>query len=253
MDIQIIMEKLRYMDDPYLEAAFTAALEHQAEITPELLAVVHNSIQNSQHPFGLGDYTLCIHSLYLLAYFREKQAYPLIIDLFSTPDDTALELTGNMFIEDLGRILASVCSEDISLIQHMIENNSVHQLLRASAIESLVVLVAVGIKSRMEIISYFQSLYQGGLERSPSLVWNSLTACCVDLYPEEVFEDIIQCFHDELIDESYIDLDQVEEALDMDREEALEKLLLMPDYTLIDDIFKEIKVWSSDYLEEEEP
>jgi len=252
MDVQVVLEKLKYMDEPYLAEAFAAAIDRQSEITPELLTVVKNAVQNSQDPFGLEDYTLCIHSLYLLAYFREKKAYPLIIELFSTPEDTALELTGNMFIEDLGRILASVCNGDISLIKKMIGDTAVHPLLRTAAIESLVVLVAVGQKSRKEIISYFQTLYQGGLERSPSLVWNSLIACCVDLHPDEVYEDILQCFQDELIDESFIDLDKVDEALDVEREEKLENLLLISDYSLIDDVITEIRNWNSDFLEEDQ-
>ena len=251
MDTQIIMERLKYMDDPGLDEVFAAAVQNQHEITPELLEVVEIAIQQAHHPFGIEDYALCIHALYLLAHFREKKAYPLIIDLFSTPDDTALELTGNMFIEDLGRILASVCNGNISLIKSMIENEAVHPLLRSSAIESLVVLMAVGEIPRDDVVSYYMTLFQGGLKRSPSLIWNSLTACSVDIHPEELYEEILECFHDELIDECFIDLDSIDEALAIEREETLENLLLISDYSLIDNVVKEIRDWTSDHLEEE--
>ena len=251
MDIRIIMKKLKFMDDPYLEDAFKAAIKNQEQITPELLEVVEIATKQAHDPFGLEDYVLCIHALYLLAHFREKKAFPLVIDLFSTPDDTALELTGNMFVEDLGRILASVYDGNVGLLKAMIENEAVHPLMRASAIESLVVLMAVGEISRDEVVTYYQELFQGRLKRQPSLIWNSLTACVVDIHPEELYEEILHCFQDELIDETFIDLDRVDEAMEIEREEALENLLLISDYSLIDDVVQEIRYWSGDHLEEE--
>ncbi len=42
-------------------------------------------------------------SLFLLAYFKEKAAYPLIIKLISHPGDEVIKLTGEVFTEALGR------------------------------------------------------------------------------------------------------------------------------------------------------
>ena len=56
-----------------------------------------------------------IYAMFLLAQFREKRAYPLIVDFFSAPGDIAAEATGDVVTEYLSRILASVCGGDVSL------------------------------------------------------------------------------------------------------------------------------------------
>ncbi|MCP4753526.1 MAG: DUF1186 domain-containing protein [Proteobacteria bacterium] len=251
MDAHEILSKLKYYDGPFPKQGLEEATQHREMVVPELLEIIQKAIEEDAHILEREDYMKRIYSMYLLAQFREKQAYPLLIDYFSMPDEKVFELTGNMFIEDLGRILASVSCGDISLIQSLIENRNAHEFIRSSAIEALLVLVAVGEKSREEIIAYFQDLFNGKIEREPSFIWDCLVSCCVDLYPEELWEEINRSYNSGLVNESVIELEKVEDTLQIDREKALGEFHQKKYYCLVENVVTEMAAWSSFDKDEE--
>jgi hypothetical protein len=71
--------------------------------------------------------------MYMLAQFREKRAYPLIAAFAALPDELPHDLAGDFVTEDLGRVLASVCGGDQSLIRGLIENAAVDEFVRSQA------------------------------------------------------------------------------------------------------------------------
>ena len=165
-----------------------------------------------------------IYAMFLLAQFREKRAYPLVVDFFSAPGDISLEATGDVVTEYLARILASVCCGDVGLIKQLAENEAADEYVRNAALESLVCLVAAGQMPREDVLAYYKSLFEGDLSQQPSHFWDGLVSCCTDLYPEEVYPQIKQAFEEDLIDEWVIDLDFVDEHLALGREEILSRL-----------------------------
>jgi len=76
------------------------------------------------------------YALYLLAQFKEKQAYQIIVKYVSQLTN-GLDGTGDMVTEDLGSLLASVCNGDLSLIKQLIENPERNGYVRSAALESL--------------------------------------------------------------------------------------------------------------------
>ena len=59
------------------------------------------------------DYFGHISAIYLLAKFREPQAYASLAKIVSKPGETVFDRMGDGVSEDLGRILASVCGIEI--------------------------------------------------------------------------------------------------------------------------------------------
>jgi len=230
---------------PYSKTMLLDAIENKNRVIPELLNSIEQAIQQEENFFDQQDYSAFIYSIYLLAQFRESRAYPLLIEFLSTPNERVLELTGNMFIEDMGRIIASVSGGDISLIQKLIENTQANELIRTIGLEAIMVLVKNGEKTREEILAYFQSLMREKLERKNSFIWNSLVTCCVDLYPEELIEDLDQLYADGLIDEDFISQERVYEVLSNDKAEILGKLSNNPFYSYIDNVIQEMEDSSS--------
>lgn len=188
------------------------------------------------------DYMGHIYAMYLLAQFRERDAYPLIFDFFSIPGEVSLEVTGDVVTEDLENILASVSCGDVSLIQALAENESVNEYARAAALEALLCLVVAGEIRREEVIEYYKSLFHSA-GREPSLFWDVLVSCCADLYPEEVYEEIEEAFAEGLIDEQFIDLKLVDESLALGKEKALAELQKRG-YGLIEDTIAEMEKWA---------
>lgn len=241
MTFERLSEKFKSFDGPYPEEGLIESIEKQELITPGLLKVLQNSLDDPQGVIDRDDYMMSIFSMYLLAQFREKKAYPVIIDFFSMPDHKAMEIVGDMYIEDLGRILASVSCGDISLLQGLIENREAQELLRAAAVEALLVLVNVGEISRDMVIDYFKTLFAGKLERQRSPVWVSLVSASVDLYPQEVWVEIETAFFDDLVDERLIDRGKVDDVLALEKEQVLEAFFKKSQYSLIEDVIQEFK------------
>jgi hypothetical protein len=244
MDVEEIIEALKFYDGTFPRQALKGAIARREQVTHILLQILEEAARNVEAVYEQEDYMAHIYAMFLLAQFREERAYPLVVEFFSAPGDISLEATGDVVTEDLAQILASDCCGDVSLIRQLAENEAADEYVRNAALESLVCLVATGRMAREEVLAYYKSLFKSDLSKEPSHFWNGLVSCCTDLYPEEVYPRIEQAFEDDLIDESFIDLDFVDKQLALGREEVLSGL--QDDrYKLIEDTVGELESWAA--------
>jgi len=231
MNVEDIVAQLGASNEKLPVEALKAALAHREQIVPGLLQLIERAHQEWDNPDYLGH----IYAMYLLAKFREKAAYPLIIGLFSRVTEHE-EPTDN-----LGRILASVCGGDDRLIRELIENEEADKYARGEAIGALVSLVACGEKTCDEVLAYFQTLFRDKIKREPKNgpVWNDLIKHATALYPEELYEDIKQVYADKLAESWLFSLKHIENQLALGQERVLKRLPRK--YALIDDVIAELK------------
>jgi Protein of unknown function (DUF1186)/SEC-C motif len=245
MDVAEILAELEYIKQgTFPLQALESAVENRDSVIPALLSVLEKCIEDIENLIDQPDYMLHIYAMYLLAQFREQQAYPLLVQLFSIPGETVHDISGDVVTEDLGRILASVSCGDDSLIKSLIENRNLNEYVRSAAIRALVTLVACNEKSREELISYFHELFNGRIEKEYSLVWNELVSSSADLYPEELYQDIEQCYEDELVASLYISLDDVQDMLELGKDETLSQLRSKRSHMLVTDAISDMNWWS---------
>jgi len=244
MNIQQILEKLEVNTGVFPRQAIQEAIAKREQVTPELLKILEYATQNVEELVERVDYMAHIYAMFLLAQFREKRAYPLIVNFYSIPGEVTLDVTGDVVTEDLDRILASVCGGDIGLMTKLVEDEQANEYVRNAALRGLVTLVARGELSREDAIAYFQSLFRGKLTREYSHIWNGLVSCSTDLYPEEVLDDIKQAFKDGLVDLMYIDLEFVEDVLANGKDKALKDLRTDRGYRFIQDTVSEMEWWA---------
>jgi hypothetical protein len=249
LSVEEIMEVLAEDDWAFLHSALRQAVAKKDEITPHLLKSLERAANNPEEVLDEGDDSF-IYALYLLAQFREKLAYPLIIKLVSHPPELADDLLGIITTEDLHNILASVSLGDTIPIAELAANTDVEEYVRAAAIRSWLTLVVSGEKSREETVNYYRSLFEGGLEDKNEVVWTELVDCSADLYPEELYEQIKKAFDDGLIDEFFIDLDWVDSQMALGKELVLAQL--PEDHHLIEDAASEVEWWASPWDEDED-
>lgn len=100
MELVEIQHHLQTFTHTFPRQVLQAAIAHREEITPWLLQVVSDTRQRAQELLDQPQAMAHIYAPYLLAQFREQQAYPLMIDLFSLPGDITLDLTGDLVIDD---------------------------------------------------------------------------------------------------------------------------------------------------------
>ncbi len=256
MNVQTILSKLEYNDGIFPVKALKEAIHNQESITPALCDVLQYTIDNSEWVAKEDDYFAHMYALYLLAQFREKRAYPLIIDLFSLPGNIIWDMVGDSITEDLSRILASVHDGNDRPLKSMIENKGVYEYVRAAGLESLLILVAAGLKPREEVVQYYKELFNGGLEREYSFAWDALVQRSTRLYPGEVYDEIKWAYEKGLVDSWFIDLGTVEKTMKDGMRKTLEDLPRYKGHDLVEDAIGEMGKWdcfssSEDHKKEE--
>lgn len=242
MDISQILEELAYDLGELPREAIEAAVVHRVIMIPYLIEILEDAIQRVDEVRVDDTYQGHLYAMYLLAQFREKRAYPLILLLFSSPGDIH-RIAGDVITEDLSRILASVCDSDIQPLKTVIESPHLNEYTRAACLQALVILVGCGLRSRTEIVRYFEFLLAEGLERHPSFVWTALVSSICDLYPEELFSYLPKIYESGLINSYCISLEDITQLLLTQKDQHLFRLFSHAE--LIDDTVSEMEKWLS--------
>ncbi len=241
-----ILSEIAYNTGVFPLEALQYAATRKDEIIPELLDILDYTSANAEELAEQKDYFAHIYAMFLLAQFREPRAYAKIFELVKKPGDIPYNLLDDVITGDLSKLLASVCDGDTELIKQLIEDDNIEdEYIRGDAVKALVILVANGIKSRDEIMEYFKILYRGKLKRKYSQVWNALVDASCALYPLEVIEDIRQAYEEDLVDPFYIGIEDIKEYLKKKPEDVCNKLKTDSEYSLIDDIIKELSWWAA--------
>jgi Protein of unknown function (DUF1186)/SEC-C motif len=244
MDIAEILVALAHTDRQFPREALEQATAKKDEITPHLLKILE---EVASHPDEILEQKSAayLYALYLLAQFREKQAYPLVVKIASLPPETIDALLGDTITEGLAKILASVYAGDVSLIMELAENRAAESFVRDAALRSLLALVVSGDKSREEVMDYYASLFHGRLGKDDDyVVWSGLVRCASDLYPEEVYDKIKEAFDGGLIDGLMIDLGSVDKQLAVGKEATLARLRENSHLHLIENAIEEMEWWA---------
>lgn len=231
--IDDIVEDLRYLTVGFPEAAIESALHRQTEITPILLNFLDEVINHYESVEDL--YFGHLHALFLLAKFREKEAFCRVIKIMSLPDDWPDNILGDTITEDLHNVVASLYDSDLASIHAVIENPNLNTWSRNAALKTLLVLVKEKILERSEVILYFKTLFDHPSFKDDMDATTNLVNACCDLYPAELQEQIQIAFDRKMVDDFVVDMKWVKSVLANTQEAALEKFLNDNHYALIND------------------
>jgi hypothetical protein len=244
MELTEIITELENYTGTFPRLALEQAISKQEAITPILLATVNEWKSKLEELSELPDYFLHLYAMYLLAQFKESQAYLPIVEFFSVPGDLSMDVTGDLVTEDLGRILASVFDGNIEPIQQLIENRQANEYVRSSALRSLMILVVEGTLDREVVIKYFEELFSTRLEREYSFIWTKLVMESVMLAPLELKQQIDRVFDAELVEEFFFDREDVDYYINLGQEASLNELRTQKHYTSFEDTISEMEWWS---------
>jgi Protein of unknown function (DUF1186) len=244
MELTEIIAELENYTGTFPRLALEQAIAEQKAITPILLATVIEWKSKLEELSELPDYFLHLYAMYLLAQFKESQAYLPIVEFFSVPGDISMDVTGDLATEDLGRILASVCDGNIEPIQQLIENRQANEYVRSSALSSLIILVIQGSIDREVVIKYFEELFSTRLEREYSFIWTKLVMKSAMLAPLELKQQIDLAFDADLVEEFFFARKDADYYINLGQEASLNELRDLKHYTSIEDTISEMEWWS---------
>jgi hypothetical protein len=210
MTIPEILEELEPYTGRFPLEALREAIEQREAITPELLRIVEAIAANPTEFANRKSYMLPVFTLYLLAQFREKRAFPAVVKMFNAPGETPYNLVGDTVTEGLKQIFASVYDGDPTPLHGLIENEQADEYVRDAAINAMLVLENTGQMPRAEVVEYFRSLFRGKLQREHSFAWDGLVCAVATLPAPELLEEVRQAYADGLVDEDVADLEGIE-------------------------------------------
>jgi len=240
LSVEEVMEIFSHDDQIFPRNALRQAVEKKDEITPHLLKALERAAEAPEDVLEEGNDSY-IYAMFLLAKFREKRAYPLIVKLASNPPELVDDLLGDVPTEDMANILASVSLGDASLITELAENKGAEEFARAAAIRAWLALVVSGERSREEAMAFYKGLFEGGLGDRNEVVWSELVDAANDLYPEEVYDHIRKAYDDGLVDQFIVPPEWTDEQIEIGKNEVLSQL---PEWNhLIEDVVMEMRAW----------
>lgn len=214
MEIKEIIDELKYYEETLPKKAIEEAIIQKEKITPELLKMLEYTKDNLKNIYDEKDeffgYT---YAIFILAQFREKKAFPFLIDLLEQQTEIVEYILGDDFPDYLPRLLASTYNGDDELLFKIIENNKIDEFIRSSVLQTFAILYLRGEKSREFLVNYLIKLLNEKLEDDISYLYAEIFTETYDLrlvelkgLIEKTFElmenreevdDLIERFNDE--------------------------------------------------------
>lgn len=180
MKVKDIIESFKYNKGKFEENSIIEARKKQKEVTEELLIELEKVANNIELYSQEKDYFFPIYAMYLLAEFREKKAFPIIIKLISQDKNEVDKLLGDLITEDLKRILASTFDGNIECLYNIIANLELNEFVRSAAFCSLEILEKNNIIKEGYFIEKIEEMLQNELKND-----NSILIADIVVYIEE--------------------------------------------------------------------
>lgn len=238
-----LIESIRYAHHKFPREELQQIIDRKEEAIPHLLQIM-NELKEDYEPF-LGEPYRYDHlfSMFLLAQFRVKELYSLLIDILSMSGDTAEDLFGDTITEDMGRILASVYNGDPEPLMRLIENPQADEYVRGQALIAMITLAFNHQMTREFVMDYMKQLLNGRLSGTNYYLNAEIVYCCNDLYPFEVYEDIKRLYENGELEPGYISLNSIDSTLKKPKEAVLQGDWRTRNYSYIDETIAEMENW----------
>lgn len=237
-----LVNRIKYHPEiEFPEEALKEIVARKEEAIPLLLDILKQIRDNPGMNLADGDYFGHIYALDLLAQSRVEEAYPLVLELISLPSEQLYGLFGDMIADSAGRILASICGDDVAPIKGIIENESVDKYVRVEAITALAILALDGEIEREELIEYYRGIFR--TIDDPGIL-ALLINLCTDIYPGELYDEIREAYENDRVDSFVIDMESVEQAMREGEASLLAKAKKNRYLQKINDTIGELREWA---------
>ena len=225
MEVKEIIENLKYnKEGKFQKESVLEARKKQKETTEELLNELEKVANNIGDYARNQNYMLVLYAMYLLAEFREKRAFPIMIKIITYKNQEEVDdLLGDVITQDLGRILASIYDGNIDSLYNVIINMKLNEYIRSATFKSLEILQKYNIISQEQIINIIESIIDNELKEDDSIVITDIVVYIAEnklynkiglvkkLYQEYRVNEQMIGGYDDFIDEIYGNKEPIDE------------------------------------------
>lgn len=182
MEVEEIVEELKYYYEELPREALNQAIVQKEKVTPELLKMLEYTQENLKEIYdGEDEFYGYTFAIFLLAQFREKKAFPFIIELLQQPEEVVTYILGDDYPENLPRILASIYNGDDEALFKIIEDNKIDEFIRSSVLQAFSILYIRGEKTRDFLVNYLIKLLKEKRENDKSYLYAEIFTIAYDL------------------------------------------------------------------------
>lgn len=199
-----IIQKLKCCNKKFPYNEVQEAINNKEDISPILLDILDKIIENPSIVLDDPGNMLHEYSMYLLAQFREKQAFTKIIKLVSMHEDDVEDMFGDLITESLSSILYSTYDGNLELIQGLIEDSKIHFFVRTALLDLYVNLYNDNVITKNDVIKYLKKLvYELPFDEDNDLA-SDVAIAVSDAHLFELIEDIEYLYAEDRVDETII-------------------------------------------------
>ena len=251
MEIKEIVKELEYYNEELPKEALQKAMEYKEEMIPELLKMLEYTKENLENIINEKDeFYGYIYAFFLLAEFREKRAFPYLIDLINKGEEYVEYIIGEDYPDYLPRLLASLYNGEDQALFDIIENDKYDEFIRSSVLQTFAILYLNNEKSREFILNYFRKLINEKEENDNSYLYEEILTETSHLKLKELKNDIENIYY---LIENEEEKQDLESQLEEDNEINRNIYPFKPFYEYIYDTVGIMEEWQCfRYIEDEE-
>ena len=191
MEINEIVEKLKYYTPELPKEAIREALKQKEAITPKLLEMLEYTKKNLEKIYNEEDNFFGYNYAYfILAEFKEPKAFPYLIDLLNKDEEIVEYIIGDDYPGYVPRLLASTYNGDDTSLFDIIENKEINEFVRSSTLQTFAILYLYGVKDRKFIVDYLKRLLDKKEEKDNSYLYEEIIQEVCNLKLTELTEKI---------------------------------------------------------------
>ncbi len=246
MDIPDILVELLHFQPRFPREAILAARARRDEIVPELLKLLDHTADHLDELLEDTDYMGHIFAAFLLAEFREPQAFPRLVRLLRQPDARLQALWSDLLHICVPRLLAATCGPSPLPLQELAEDLLSPPRARRQALQALQVRYLNDEWSRQELVKYLARLLQRAQTdarwQDPEIL-GEIACLAFEIHPEELMLDLEPLYDRHLVEESVVSRADLRGSLRRPVEEVIAEARQDPHNRLPFDVITEMEGW----------
>lgn len=237
--IDDVLDKIKINRHVFPQKELEELIENGEQVIPKLLHIMED-VRDNYQTYDEERSMLPFYASYLLAQFRVKKFFPILMEIAELPAEILFRFYGDGFTEDFHRIMISVFDGNLKLIYDLIENPNAHIYVRVEAVISLCCFVVHEIVERNVIIDYLKNfIYERGEGEDPEFI-ALIIASLSSIYPGDSFEAIQWAYENDLVALEVIGLHSVQKQLEIGEEETLAACKKRLEFQYVGSVIEEI-------------
>jgi len=209
--LQKALNEIHFYKNVVPVKAYEVVAEHREEVTPYLIQVLKDTIQKCDHT---GDYYVAhIHALLLLSQFREKQAYPVVLELLNLPIDSIDRLLGDLLTETIPKVITSIYNGNPEPLFALLTNRETDKILRLVIGGCFSALIYQKLIAKEMVLLRLQEIVASGKMNNDPGFFTAIARLTMESKLEPLYDTIRAAFKTDMVDNEYMNIHIFEKEL----------------------------------------